>query len=489
MNYPFTKCMNPQRIRNPHTGEWIKVSCGKCEACRNSKSSLQSMKCKLESIAHKYCIFLTLTYDEVNIPRVRLFPSDEIGTYYAVQINPRLEDGEILFDIEMSDEAKSILSGKFENEDFPVLNKRDAQLFIKRLRKHLNKFIDEKIRYYIIGEYGPQHYRPHMHALIWFDRDETFEKIGECISASWKFGRVDWSLCRGNSAQYVAQYVNGSVPLPRIFTFDETCPFALHSFYLGEAVLAAKSKDIPKEEFGNFVRRSIHFGDAYSEFTVWRSFESRFFPKCYGFSQLSELECVTPYRAYELACEWTGQTAIVKQVKDIMSMLAFGIGQDDKFFEFLRTTYNTDYAKLNSDDVLYVRLWNQIYLCLSVSKHFLSKVCRYIGLGEIQNRIHYIKEFYHYKDYECLKKQLVLEDEILRNPSCDDINVSLFFDVVEPHSLSLQNEFQPFVLVNDDTVYNESKLVRQFRAEAYKISHDKIKHKKLNDLNNIFTNL
>lgn len=489
MKYPFTKCMNPQKIRNPHTGDWLKVACGKCEACLNSKSSLQTMKCKLESIVHKYCIFVTLTYDNENIPRIRLMPHDEHDDmYYAVQVNPRLSEGEILFDLELDYVAKQMLSAKFQHEDYPVLYKRDAQLFIKRLRKHLSKYTNEKIRYYIIGEYGPQHYRPHYHALLWFDRDETFTSIGSAISQSWKFGRVDWSLSRGNCAQYVAQYVNGSIPLPRIFTFDETEPFALHSFYLGEAVLATKGKDIPKEEFKDFVRRCVHFGNAASEFSVWRSFESRFFPKCYRFGQLDEFECVTPYRTYEFASEWTGQTSVVKQVKDIISMLEHKVRKEDKFFQYLRDTYKVSSDSL-FDPAYRDKLFRQLYVSFSVSKHFLNNVCRNRSLGEIYNRIHYIKSYYNYKEYTCLKKQLYTQNEILRNPSCDDINVALFFDVIEPKALSLQNEFQSFVLTNDRDVYEESALVRQFRAESYKLSHDKIKHKKLNDLNNIFTNL
>lgn len=486
--------MNPQKIKNPHTGDWLKVSCGKCEACLNSKSSLQTMKCKLESIAHKYCIFVTLTYDNENIPRIRLIPTDEShDIYYATYCNSRLSDGEILFDIELDQVAKLFLAHKFEHEDYPVLYKRDGQLFIKRLRKHLSKFTNEKIRYYFIGEYGPQHFRPHYHALLWFDRDETFEKIGECLSSSWKFGRLDWSLSRGNCAQYVAQYVNGSIPLPRVFTFDETEPFALHSFYLGESVLATKGKTIEKENFKEFVRRRINFGSASTEFAVWRSFESRFFPKCYRFSSLTELECITAYRTYASASEWTGKTSVMSIVKDIFSMLEFIVekgkfNDNDKFFDYLINTYKITpslFSKQDDRD----RLFRQLYLSFSISKHFLNNVCSNQSLGEIKNRIHYIKEYYHYKDYECLKKQLFEEDEILRNPSCDDINVALFFDIVETKALSLQNEFQPFVLCNDKQVYQESALVRQFRAESYRISHDKIKHKKLNDLNNFFTNL
>lgn len=487
MKYPFTKCCNPQRIRNPHTGDWIKVPCGKCDACRNSKSSLQTMKCKLESLSHNYCMFVTLTYDDKHIPRIKLIPHpDIVYSYYAVLVTERLSDGEVLFDIELDNTARQMLSCKFQHEDYPILWKRDAQLFIKRFRKHLNTFSHEKIRYYLIGEYGPSHFRPHYHVLFWFNDKKIFENFGECLSRSWKFGRVDYSLSRGQCAQYVAQYVNGSVPLPRIFSFDETRPFSTHSFFLGEKILETKGKTFTKENFKDFVRRSVHFGDAYSEFTVWRSFESRIFPKCPRFGQLNEFECVKAYRTYELASQWSGENRVSYQVKEIMSCLQFGVKDDiiDYFRKFFHVGNLSSYSDCDKQ-----KLYNQIFLHLSVSKHFLMRVCNNNSLGEIKNKINLIKEYYNWKDYECLKKQLVLEDEILRNPSCDDINITLFFDSVDNESLSLQNDFQPFVFISDDDVYNESSLVKQFRAESYKISHDKIKHKKLNDLNNIFNNL
>ena len=44
----------------------------------------------------------------------------------------------------------------------PTLDYRDIQLFMKRLRKCQ----DEKIRYFIVGEYGSKTGRPHYHALL-----------------------------------------------------------------------------------------------------------------------------------------------------------------------------------------------------------------------------------------------------------------------------------------------------------------------------------
>lgn len=492
MKYPFTKCLNPQRIRNPHTEEWLTVPCGHCDVCNHSKGMRNSLKCKLESLSHKYCMFITLTYDNDSIPRIQLIENDEVtNLYYAVVKNERIGEGEILFELELDDNAKTLLSEKFQNVCPPVLYKKDAQLFIKRFRKHLSKVSNEKIRYYIIGEYGPVHYRPHLHALLWFDGEETFQNFGDILNRSWKFGRVDWSLASGNALNYVAQYVNSSVALPRIFTFDETQPFALHSFYLGESVLASESKKLTEENFKDFVRRGFHFNGRFTEFTLWRSFESRFFPKCHRFGSLNEFERVQAYRAYECARDWTNETSLTKQANIIffdLESLDYRSLLEVPILKYFFVYY--DGIKFNFQDIEFrKKLYRQIYMSLSLSKHFLYKVCQNQSLTEIRNKISFIDSFYKWKDMQALKNQILIEIDIAKTPNISNINLGLCFDIVEPKSLDLQNDFASFVMTNEKDIYEESELVKQYRAESVRITHDSIKHKKLNDLNNIFTNL
>ena len=45
--YPFVKCLNPSVIRNRWTHEKMIVSCGKCEACLQRKSAMNTIKCRL----------------------------------------------------------------------------------------------------------------------------------------------------------------------------------------------------------------------------------------------------------------------------------------------------------------------------------------------------------------------------------------------------------------------------------------------------------
>lgn len=58
------------------------------------------------------------------------------------------------------------------------LNKRHVQLFMKRLRKYEK---GQRIRYFLVGEYGTVHGRPHYHALL-FNCDLS----GETIRKAWK---------------------------------------------------------------------------------------------------------------------------------------------------------------------------------------------------------------------------------------------------------------------------------------------------------------
>ena len=66
----------------------------------------------------------------------------------------------------------------YDDENIPwdgSLNKQHFQAFMKRLRWH-NK--EKKIRYFHVGEYGEQLSRPHYHALIFnhdFDDKETVD--------------------------------------------------------------------------------------------------------------------------------------------------------------------------------------------------------------------------------------------------------------------------------------------------------------------------
>lgn len=103
----------------------IMIPCGGCVECRMAKSRQWADRMMLELDHSKTAIFATLTYDPEHIPL-----------------------------------------SMFDDNDEPIytLDKRDVQLFFKRLRK---RFEPREIRFYLSGEYGDTTQRPHYHAIIY----------------------------------------------------------------------------------------------------------------------------------------------------------------------------------------------------------------------------------------------------------------------------------------------------------------------------------
>lgn len=115
------KCYSPVVMSDEDTGACCKVPCGKCYQCRKVRAEEWAYRIVDESRYHKENSFVTLTYDEKHEPKI----SVRYGENYPV-----------------------VKVG--------VLSKRDVQLFIKRVRKRY----DNKIKYYMVGEYGDISLRP-----------------------------------------------------------------------------------------------------------------------------------------------------------------------------------------------------------------------------------------------------------------------------------------------------------------------------------------
>lgn len=143
----------------------VQIPCSQCIGCRLERSRQWATRCMHESAMHEENSFITLTYDQENIPW----------------------DGS--------------------------LNKKHLQDFFKRFRHHLG---NTKIRYYAVGEYGDQLMRPHYHALIfgydfpdrelWTDREGVRTYVSEQLSKIWKWGFTTVGDCTWETAAYCARY-------------------------------------------------------------------------------------------------------------------------------------------------------------------------------------------------------------------------------------------------------------------------------------------
>ena len=65
-NLPFTKCLHPVKVKTLRGIQLVK--CGKCPACENALRSELRAKVQFEENNSLACFFLTLTFDDANLP-------------------------------------------------------------------------------------------------------------------------------------------------------------------------------------------------------------------------------------------------------------------------------------------------------------------------------------------------------------------------------------------------------------------------------------
>jgi len=266
-------CQHRSFITNRYTGKRISVDCGQCDYCIHKKAQKASMRVKTAGNAFEHCWFVTLTYDNEHIPlfncevyhseydnvlsdsgviygyeKHSFFPvskycctdpqqlrhiyftqvqgtipyNRESGQYEPVKDNWFLSMDAIRSFIVKTQSATPYgkdgeLSRTYGNNLIPFLNYVDVQNYIKRLRRHLDRYTNEKISFYAVGEYGPVHFRPHFHLLLFFNSQEIADVLRECHNKSWKFGRSDIQRSNGGCASYVASYVNSLAAAPSLY--------------------------------------------------------------------------------------------------------------------------------------------------------------------------------------------------------------------------------------------------------------------------------
>jgi len=113
-------------------------------------------------------------------------------------------------------ETNCFMTLTYNEENLPEngsISKREIQLFFKKLRRKIGK----KIRYFACGEYGEEKKRPHYHAIIFGydfpDKKLFFKKNGNLVFRSkilesvWTKGYSTIGEATFQSAGYVARYV------------------------------------------------------------------------------------------------------------------------------------------------------------------------------------------------------------------------------------------------------------------------------------------
>lgn len=268
-------CQHRSFVTNRYTGQRIAIDCGQCDYCIHKRAQKASMRVKTAGSAFKYSYFVTLTYDNEHVPLMNCevlhseyddtlsLSGDKVFGHECHSYIPvseyQFEDSSLLrhifftqvqgtvpFDREIKeyvpvkdnwflsmDAIRSFIrktqavdnsvypaAEKYGvNNLIPFLNYVDVQNYIKRLRKHLKTALGsyETLHFYAVGEYGPVHFRPHYHILLFTNSKEVSEVLRFCHDKSWKLGRSDFQTSRGGAASYVASYINSSCSIPLLY--------------------------------------------------------------------------------------------------------------------------------------------------------------------------------------------------------------------------------------------------------------------------------
>ena len=204
-------------------GEYIRIPCGHCKGCRIDKSRSWADRMMLEYQDTKKAVFVTLTYRDSCL-HFSEFDQVFVDGFMPVSPTHRYADD------------FTVYQGKE-----PTIDKRDFQLFMKRLRKY---FSDRKLRFYCSFEYGDKYKRPHAHAIIYgidlndFDdlvyrgKNELGDKYWSSITFEriWKNGfccicDVSWKTM-AYTARYVQKKLDGELS---VVYGNRTPPCALMS--------------------------------------------------------------------------------------------------------------------------------------------------------------------------------------------------------------------------------------------------------------------
>ena len=168
----------------------MKVPCGHCLACRKNLADSWVIRLYFELLDYDYkACFLTLTYNDEHLPK-----------------------------------DKSV-------------HKRDVQLFLKRLRKHFDKYEPDrkKLKYFCAAEYGETNMRPHYHMILFGVgmRDRAV------IEDAWQNGFIAMRYADVKNIRYTVKYLH-KCKLGKAFKEewpDLEAPFYLSSKNMNDTII------------------------------------------------------------------------------------------------------------------------------------------------------------------------------------------------------------------------------------------------------------
>jgi hypothetical protein len=378
----------------------------------------------------------------------------------------------------------------------PFLNYVDIQNYIKRLRKYLYKQLGsyETLHFYAVGEYGPVHFRPHYHILLFTNSEEVSKVLRYCHDKSWKFGRSDFQIARGGASSYVSSYVNSLSSAPLLYRscrafrprsraslgfFEKGCDFVE-----GEepyAQIEQKIDSVVNGRIYNFNGLSIRSTPPMSYIrTLLPRFSSARNDDSIAIARVLRAVHSTPKRIARYGFIDYEQDSVLSLVRTYYQYLKTNpiLTDDDKII--LHSARCLTRFCVCSSDVDIESYINKLYrLFLYVYKFFRNWHLPLFGsdISAYSGRIMFILkkgiEYEKKKDYESLRDAYNIRSQY---PEISDCMFAL-----PAHG----QESDVLQTVSGETV----QLLDQLLLRSSTFCRDMIKHKKLNDANNIFNRM
>ena len=545
-------CQHRSFITNKYTGARVAVDCGQCDYCIHKRAKKASMRVKTAASAFKHSFFVTLTFDNEHLPLMccKVLHSeyeDAVGisgdihfgheyhqyvpvSEYQCDDNSALRhiffeqvQGTVPFDREIKeyvpikdnwflsmDAIRSFIrkSQSVDNSTYPAaekygldnlipfLNYVDVQNYIKRLRKHLFKKLGsyETLHFYVVGEYGPVHFRPHFHLVLCTNSDEVAKVLRYCHDKSWNLGRSDFQRAAGGASSYVASYVNSLCSAPLLYRscrafkprsrasigfFEKGCDFVEDEDPYAQ--IERKIDSVVNGRVYNFDGVSVRSTPPMSYIrTLLPRFSSARNDDSVAITRILRAVHSTPARIARFGFIAYDQDSVLSLVRTYYKYLKLNpiLTDDDKIIlHSARCLTRFCHSSIDFDTESHI---NRLYrLFLYVSKFFRNWHLPSFGsdIGSYANRIRFIIktgiEYEKKKDYENLRNVFNIRSA---NPSISDCMFTLPANGQERDFLS-------------DVSCETVQLLEQLRYRSATYCRDMIKHKKLNDANNIFNRM
>lgn len=261
-------------LRRHGTTQEITVKCGQCIGCKLENSRVWAMRAVHEAKLYKHNCFITLTYNEENLPH--------------------------------------------RNQ----LNYDDFQQFMKRLRKKYG----ENIRFYMCGEYGTLNGRPHYHAILFnhdwedkvhFKRSDSGESIStsKSLEALWPHGHSSTGEATFESAAYIARYCVSKI------TGEEAEEHYKRFDYLGEYQLTPEFNQMSRKPGLGADWLRFYKEDVFANDIVIINGKETNVPKFYDKllkkqnpERLQDLKDAREWNAYQQRADNTPERLLVKEM-------------------------------------------------------------------------------------------------------------------------------------------------------------------------------